>query len=234
MRMIPDNTGRFKRRPHYSVQELDVESERLVTEFLIKRKGVARFPLCTDDLTLLIEKHVEDLDLYSNLSQLGSDVEGVTVFSRDSKPSVKISAALNESKRENRLRTTLSHELGHVVFHNELFERSTDAQLFEEEELPDTHHACREGTILNAGQADWMEWQAGHVSGAILMPATQLRALISQKFPNYVGGALGPSAPLVDSMVEEVKKAFSVSAEAARIRLARLQVTKEGATPTLF
>ncbi|MES2784701.1 MAG: ImmA/IrrE family metallo-endopeptidase [Pseudomonadota bacterium] len=233
--MIRDNTGRFKQRPHYSPQELDAESETLVTEFLIRRKGAARFPLSTDDLTSLLEKHVEDLDLYSDLRQLGTDVEGVTLFSQHGKPSVRISAALCESKRENRLRTTLSHEFGHVVFHNQLFERSRDAQLFDDAEPSAPMQACREGSILNAGQADWMEWQAGHVSGAILMPATYLRSLIADRFPNYVRGNLGFSPALVESMIEEVKNAFNVSAEAARVRLIRLQVAKDKpSSPTLF
>ena len=89
MRMIRDNTGRFRQRPHYSVQELDAESEQLVTQFLIRRNGTARFPLSTDDLTRLLEEHVDDLDPFSDLAHLGSDVEGVTVFCRDGKPSVR-------------------------------------------------------------------------------------------------------------------------------------------------
>ena len=234
--MIRDITGRFKQRPHYTHQELDSESENLVTEFLVKRHGAATFPVSTDELTLLVEKHVDDLDLYSDLGKLGSDVEGVTVFSREGKPSVRISTALCESKRENRLRTTLCHELGHVIFHNRLFQRSTESQLFDDEDfVADPVQACRESNILNAGQADWMEWQAGHVSGAVLMPATRLRALIAARFPKYVGGELTISAPLVESMIEEVKIAFSVSAEAARIRLYRLQIVKDsGLSATLF
>jgi Zn-dependent peptidase ImmA (M78 family) len=234
MRMIRDTTGRFKQRPHYSAEELDTESERLVTEFLVKRHGAARFPLSTDDLTRLIEKSVEDLDLYSDLDAWGADVEGVTVFCRDGKPSVKISTALSESRRENRLRTTLSHEFGHVVFHNRLFERPADAQLFEDLDTADIQQACREGGILNAGQADWMEWQAGHVSGAVLMPATQLRALIADRFPNYVRGALALSPALRESMVEEIRSAFNVSAEAARVRLNRLQITDDSGSAPLF
>lgn len=236
MRMIRDITGRFKQRPHYTPQELDSESEHLVTEFLVNYRGAATFPISTDELTTLVEKHVDDLDLYSDLSRLGSDVEGVTIFSKDGKPSVRISNDLCKTKRENRLRTTLSHELGHVLFHNSLFQRSDERTLFDEEEWPvDPVQACREGNILNAGQLDWMEWQAGYLSGAMLMPATPLRALIAARFPNYVSGRLSISADLFDSMVEEVKKAFHVSAEAARIRLHRLQIVKDsGLSAGLF
>lgn len=234
MRMILDTTGRFPNRPYYSAHELDVESERLVTNFLIKRYGVAQFPLSTDDLARMLEGSVEDLDLYADLAALGPDVEGVTVFCRDGKPNVKVSAALSGTSRENRLRTTLSHEFGHVAFHNRLFERPAEAQLFDDGALPDIRQACRENTILNAGQANWMEWQAGHVSGAILMPATRLRALIAEKFPNYVQGRLALSPALRESMVEEIKRAFRVSAEAARVRLSRLQITSNVNTPSLF
>ena len=33
--------------------------------------------------------------------------------------------------------------------------------------------------ILDAQQSDWMEWQAGYISGALLMPATPVRRLVS-------------------------------------------------------
>lgn len=234
MRMIRDDSGRFQQRPHFSVHELDAESERTVVDFLMKRLGAARFPISTDDLTRLLETHVDDLDLYSDLTELGSDVEGVTLFCSAGKPSVKISKSLDGSKRENRLRTTLSHELGHVLFHNPLFARAPHAQLFEDDDLPIQPQACRESTILNAGQSDWMEWQAGHISGAILMPATPLRDFISAKFPSYVNGALKLSPPVIDSMIEEIMPAFCVSGEAARIRLNRVGITRHADTAALF
>ncbi len=81
------------------------------------------YPVETEALKTLIERDAEDLDVYADLSAYGHDVEGVTEFRPGSKPAVKIAAELTEdSKRENRLRTTLTHEYGHVRFHSYLFE----------------------------------------------------------------------------------------------------------------
>ncbi len=45
-------------------------------------------------------------------------MEGVTDFCPGEKPTVRIAHQLSEEpRRENRLRTTLTHEYGHVKFH---------------------------------------------------------------------------------------------------------------------
>lgn len=236
MRMILDVTRRLHKRPHYTQEELDEISENAVTSYLTDKHGNALFPVSTDDLASLIEVHAEDLDLYADLSQLGSDVEGVTLFNPDGKPSIRIAARLSEAKRENRLRTTLAHELGHALLHNILFKRCTGPGLFDDEEVEiDRVQACKEGNMLNAGQSDWMEWQAGYVSGAILMPATHVRLVIAHRFPNYIRGGLAACGDLFEAMVQEVQSAFQVSSEAARARLLKLQVVRDaGLTSTLF
>lgn len=123
MRYVADRTGRFAERPHYKPQELDVMFERIVVEFLRGRQGEARFPITTEELTVLIEKDVDDLDPYADLSGYGNEVEGVTEFVPGRKPRVRIGGDLagNET-RENRYRTTLTHEFGHVRLHGYLFE----------------------------------------------------------------------------------------------------------------
>ena len=180
--------------------------------------------------------YAEDLDLYADLSRLGPDIEGVTIFNPKGKPSIRVAAALSEASRENRLRSTLAHELGHALIHNILFQRCTGLGLFDDEVVQtDRVQACREGSMLNAGQSDWMEWQAGYVSGAILMPATQVRLIITRRFPNYIRGNIAACGDLYEAMVEEVRSAFQVSSEAARVRLQKLQLVRDaGLTPSLF
>src|SRR5579872_1494474 len=118
MREVPDNTGRFSRRPYYTETELDLDCERVIAAFLKKHRTKVDYPVTTDELTKLIEQEASDLDLYADLSAYGPDVEGVTVFVPGGKPKVAISAELSESNtRENRLRTTLSHEYCHVHYH---------------------------------------------------------------------------------------------------------------------
>jgi len=123
MKLVRDTTGRFLERPHYEPKELDQECESLICGFLKGKYGSAIFPVSTDDLATLIEQEAEDLDLYADLSMYGENVEGVTIFIPGGKPEVKIAKELSEdSRRENRLRTTLTHEFGHVHFHSYLFE----------------------------------------------------------------------------------------------------------------
>src|SRR5687767_9463227 len=102
MKWVRDTTGRLPGRPHYTPEELDRECEAL----LASRRAPAIYPLTTDDLTVLLEAHTSDLDLYADLSADGPGVEGVTEFASEGKPRVRISAALSESPRSaHRLRT---------------------------------------------------------------------------------------------------------------------------------
>ncbi|MGO8019881.1 ImmA/IrrE family metallo-endopeptidase, partial [Rhizobium leguminosarum] len=65
--------------------------------------------------------------------------------------------------------STLAHELIHVKFHKVLWE------LYWAEGRADKRAAsCHRDTILTAGTTDWLEWQAGYGSGAILMPKVNL------------------------------------------------------------
>ena len=68
MRVTRDNTGRFPERPFYTERELDQLFERIVTEFLRRRRGAVGFPLTTNELSILVEEHVSDLDLYADLA----------------------------------------------------------------------------------------------------------------------------------------------------------------------
>src|SRR5690606_37855122 len=122
VKMIRDLTGRFALRPYYIASDLDRECEQIVTAFLTARHGAVRFPITTDELSVLIEMEGADLDSCVDLSLYGDNVEGVTAFYVDREPDVMISDLLaNDPRRENRLRTTLAHEFGHVRFHRHLW-----------------------------------------------------------------------------------------------------------------
>src|SRR5262245_21474331 len=132
MKWVRDKTGRFNQRPYYDEIELDYQCEAIINQFLNDRHGKIEFPITTDDLTVLIETVVEDLDTGADLSQEEGEVEGLTEFRRGKKPVVKISRNLSgDSSRENRLRTTLTHEFTHVKFHGFLFEVETPPSLFD-------------------------------------------------------------------------------------------------------
>ena len=241
MKMISDVSGRFILRPHYESVELDRECEHLVRDFFMRRCGAIKFPLTTDDLTALVETEVGDLDMYADLRRYGAGVEGVTLFEPGAKPRVQIANELSQKNRENRLRTTLTHEFGHVHFHTYLFDRALGAMdLFkmeggsEEQKPSDKIQVCKRDNMLNASRVDWMEWQAGHVCGAILMPATAVRDLIKAEFQDFASNGQPISRMIAAAMVEQIQGAFSVSQEAARVRLMRLNVIQDSLSEQLI
>lgn len=233
MKLIPDSTRRFTMRPHYDPIELDVECEAIVVEFLRTRYGDASFPISTDDLTILLEQRIEDLDSMADLSDLGSDVEGVTYFFRRSKPRVRISRLLWEGDaKEHRLRTTLTHEFGHVHLHGYLYQVDESLQSFLESRT-DSELRCLRSNIHGQSKADWMEWQAGYSSGALLMPLSRLKRLAA----DYPFAADLRDAAVADrdvSLVAAVSDAFQVSRDAARVRLSQLRMLSEPGAPRLI
>lgn len=235
MKLVPDPTRRFARRPHYEPWELDVACEDVVAALLVARHGNVTFPLSTDDLTVLIEQEADDLDSAADLSDMGDDVEGVTDFFRNNKPKVRIAAHLWEGpSRENRLRTTLSHEFGHVHFHNYLYQVDAGADLF----TSLSHGAplrCKRETIHGSPNRDWMEWQAGYVCGSLLMPISHLRRTITGLWKDRAN-----TAPLLvassdgQHVINTIATEFQVSRDAARIRLLQLSyVTETEPQPSL-
>ena len=215
---VIDKTGRFTKRPFYRAEDLDIACEQIIVRFLRSRYGKAEFPVSTEDLTRLIERDVSSLDSYADLSEFGADVEGVTFFNPGSKPEVRISANLTEDDcRENRLRTTLTHEYGHVHFHAYLFDLQTQTKT--EEKI-----VCKRDGMINANTIDWMEWQAGYICGAILMP----KSYINKSVQNFCQqNELTLPIKLTDweanDLINLVTSTFQVSRDAAKIRLIKLK-----------
>lgn len=237
VRYVPDRTGRFSQRPHYEPSELDRECESIIVDFFQQRHRKVEFPISTEDLTLLLERDTEDLDLFADLSAYGPDVEGVTEFQLGKKPTVKIASALaSEPRRENRLRTTLTHEYSHVRFHAYLWEMEpTRPNLWDAADKRGRHN-CRRHDMLDSRQTDWMEWQAGHACGAILMPVTALTRVVgAYQETHAIYGSVLKGGPHGTALVREIVAAFQVSEEAATIRLKRLGFIGDSeAPPSLF
>lgn len=237
MQWIKDRTGRFCQRPHYLPEELDVECENLVCDFLRSRHQDVRYPISTDDLTVLLESLADDLDLYADLSGEQGEVEGVTDFFRGRRPKVRISKRLSSDPRLiNRFRTTLTHELGHVKFHAFMFDGPRTSWLFPAES-PELSNKCKREDMLQASQTDWMEWQAGFCCGAILMPASPLaeaiRRFMDERDVTIARFSVGSSE--AETLIDAVVSQFQVSRDAARVRLAkRGALVESGNAATLF
>jgi IrrE N-terminal-like domain len=225
LKYIPDKTGRFRQRPHYLPGELDDECESTITQFTREICGDFLLPIPTDVLTKLIERDAGSLDLYSDLSQEeGTNVEGVTDFIPGGKPIVRIAASLSEAEnRSHRLRTTLTHEYGHVKFHNYLYQVDEGMGVLFSDAFERRPAKCKRETMLDAPASDWMEWQAGYVCGSILMPLTHVKKVVGNF--RKTANMLGPIAPTSKEgmmLLAKMEEDFGVSQEAARIRLLKL------------
>jgi hypothetical protein len=219
MRYVRDTTGRFSMRPHYEPIELDQECERVLAAFF---GGAIPKPIETDDLTRLIERDTSDFDPGADLSKYGADVEGVTEFKPGCKPGVRIAGELAyDEVRQNRYRTTLTHEYGHVHFHADLFEGQRHvADLFNPGATVGGQQVCKRDGIINTRHTDWMEWQAGYVCGALLMPITYFRCLVSDYQQTHkIFGPVAIGSVRATALIDTVRLEFRVSADAAQVRL---------------
>jgi hypothetical protein len=236
LRWVPDPTGRFAKRPHYSPEQLDAECERIVSEFLRDRHNRIAFPISTDDLTVLLERDVEDFDPYADFSSEDGEIEGVTEFRLGRKPTVRISAKLtNTPGLENRLRTTLTHEYGHVHFHDVLHQiESKPASLFDDFSISPTStpqaRRCKRDSMVSLSDRDWMEWQAGYVCGAMLIPFTPLIAHVQdfRRRRNIENTAISEQNAFGEELIREVANVFQTSREAARVRLLQKKILSSG------
>jgi len=222
MKPLRDPLGRPIQRPFFETEELDARCEGIIRDFMDRRSGGFRLPIPTDELTRLIEEEADDLDLYA---QLPDGVEGLTDFFPDRRPKVRIAESLYRTRSDHRLRTTLAHEFGHVNLHAPLW-RHEGAVSDGHPEQPTW--SCARDTIVDAPENDWMEWQAGYVCGALLMPATAIRAwakefaVRSDAKPPFAAESL-PGADLISI----IAKGCDVSDLAARIRLYKLGLLSE-------
>ena len=222
MRYIPDDKGRFAQRPYYSEAELDALCERKITEFLTRKRGKVAFPIETDDLKSLIEQDASDLDAFADLSSEGVGVQGVTDFFPGKKPKVRISHTLSGDASEHRLRTTLSHEWGHVWLHAPLYDAiPLGLDLFPS--CCPKPHQCHRHTIVEAHKGDWLEWLAGFVCGAVLMPASHVQLMLNRiaERTGHYGPAL-ISTGHANGLINTLSETYHVSKDAARVRLERM------------
>jgi hypothetical protein len=216
VKWIPDPTGRFPVRPYYELDELETECERIITGFLERRYGQIIIPVPTDALRVLIESEPAGLDVHADLSHEGEEIHGLTEFVPGRKPLVSIARELTtQSWRAHRGRTTLTHEYAHLHWHGPLFERYRPAG---------ERHKCARGKLLpGSGEADWMEWQAGYISGALLMLRSRMQLLVEAfRREHRAATVINTSSVEGRLLAGRVSEIFDVSREAASLRLLQL------------
>ena len=221
MKVLRDPLGRPIDRLYFKIEVLDERCERKIADFMERHGDGFRLPIPTSEIIRMIVTEAGALDLYADLPE---GVDGYTDYFTDRNPEVKISQRLAAARYHNRLRFTLAHEYGHVWFHAPLWRKSE-----QDPTRPATPcWTCYRDTIGNAPENDWMEWQADHLGGALLMPRSYLFEWAAE-----IAMQEGKSQPLqADSdlgraVMQRVMRRCQVSEQAARVRLLRLGLLSE-------
>jgi hypothetical protein len=93
----------------------------------------------------------------------------------------------------------------------------------------------RDTNLLDAPASDWMEWQAGYACGSFLMPrsfACKKAQVVLDEFGHF--GPVDIASPVGKALINAMKIGFQVSADAARIRLLKLNILGRERGPSLF
>jgi hypothetical protein len=85
-------------------------------------------------------------------------------------------------------------------------------------------YKCLRGEIVTASRdVDWMEWQAGYISGAMLMPRSRMRLHVNAfRAERGVQARLDEESIEGQLLIQRTSELFKVSPEAAGVRLRQL------------
>jgi IrrE N-terminal-like domain len=196
------------------------------------------------DLERFVEHHLGvELDQYASLE---ADVLGLTEFVGGRASRISINADLTGAALDDedasvglvgRWRATLAHECAHVVLHNVLFrvdERQAD--LFQGAPNSAAHGLmrCLKRDVGPSVQvSDWREVQANRGMAALLMPRELFRHVAGAAMSSLGISAPATGSPDASVLASEVAVRFGVSRQAAKIRLATLNVTVPAGTARL-
>lgn len=214
-------------------KRMEANAEKIILAHLQKRRQADDlFPITADDLTTLIEDYVSDLNVYDELSEFGAGVEGVTLFVPGSKPTVRICPSLSEASNQNRYRSTLAHEFGHVVLHDPMFQAKNGQGLFPPGQ-PAFQVSFRDGEASES-KSDLYEWQAWYFCRSLLMPSSEVRRLIATLRGDWLSD-IWVQSDLGYAVIRAASARFGVSEALARIQLVKSGALSETEpAPSLF
>jgi hypothetical protein len=215
------------------------EIEQIVDDELA-RAGLRPTPAGpVTDIEKLIELHLKaELDQYADLPP---DVLGLTQFRPGQSPVVSINAQLASAAVDSltaapglfgRWRATLAHEAAHVLLHRYLFEPDLNQmRLFD----PPSANPVAAGGLMrclkrDVGPAtspkDWREVQANRGMAALLMPRAVFKRVAFQRMAANSLTDVTVGSPAADTLATELAARFSVSRQAAAIRLETLRIAQ--------
>jgi hypothetical protein len=217
----------------------ETEIEQIMSDELARAKLTPTPTSPVTDLERFIESHLKaDLDQFAYLPV---GVLGLTQFVAGKRPAVSISAELTNAADEGpagltgRWRATLAHEAAHVVLHRYLF----DPVLAQPDLFGATvPHETPSGGLMRClkrdispvrglgprRRADWREVQANRGMAALLMPRMTFRRLASQRITAEALTNLTSGSPTAAHLANQMADSFSVSKQAATIRLETLGI----------
>jgi len=206
-------------------REIFIQPPRLKWNFIRQEAENFRLKYITpaDRLPVPIIEIVElslKLQIIPILGLIENDIDG---FLTSDLKSICIDANIYQNpKKENRLRFTLAHEVGHWVLHQNEIRRCAFRN-------PETWMHFREDFLEE--DLNWFEQHAYEFAGRLLIPK---RALISEieshgdKIKEYRNLSSGDSESLEDALARLICSKFRVSSEvvARRIRGEKIRLDK--------
>lgn len=132
-----------------------------------------------------------------------------------------IDRRLLEDNQNHRYRFTMGHECGHTILHPYYFYYKANQLSLCDDNLPMIK--CRIDAGMNSksdtnywSDTEWMEWQANHLSAAILMP----KCVLDEMSESYMNKLDDPFTRA--KLVYEISNGLDVSYEAATYRIKEL------------
>ena len=222
-------------------KEIDIIVEQLLTQYKpeLLTNPVA---LDVDEFALFFLKLNQHFEYLSNCGciwgmMIFNNTYKVPVYVPELKQADYISAkegtiiidnTLLEDKTEYRYRSTMTHECGHWIFHQDMF-RVNEHQINLFSEMVETTIPCR-GVDIDSNRFekrafitshDWMEHQAKYFSAATLMPKRAME-LICNEFRYEFERRYQDIETINEQLAREVSSIFNVSPRSAQIRIKQL------------
>lgn len=210
MRERRDPAGRMPYRLWYEAAEIDA-----IMEDELRRSGIARIGDGAVDVDAFIENY---LRITPEFVALPRGVQGATDFFPSGSVKMRISATLAEradsdgAGAEHLMRTTLAHEVSHVLLHRVLFLQQSES-LFGDQ--ASRQELCRDIRPIGPGYTgEWWEWQANRGMGALLLPRSEIIE---------IAGPWTAAALRDGQLVQIIARRYQVSTQAVCFRLEQIK-----------
>jgi hypothetical protein len=211
---MADGTGRFRKRPFFSLEDMDRHCERIVQLHNSRLYGQPVPGLRTDGLLRMLNDYA-DLYPYADVSKYGAAIEA------GKKPTVRVAKELFfDRSQNNHLRFVVAHEFAHARFHGAAWRRRwmRDGDLVR----------CSPNRMLTLdARYDWFEWQANFLGASMLMPKSQVQCVVAACFGGKELRGIPKDSSDAHDVTQRVAELFEISYEAANIRLCHLGYVME-------